>query len=377
MSHMEPSGLGGSLGRLGIGLALVGATVFALVDAGNAEPWIAQREGLHCARCHVNRSGGGKRTAFGQQYGLTHLAVRPAAQGPAGAQGPMPDPNLNEHASIGANLRLGHRTLFAKEVHNSLVSREANIYLDLQPWRALTLYTDISLAEGSVEPREVFALVEGPAGTWLRAGYLLPPFGLRFWDDEAFTRSETGFTFADPDLAAEFGWQRGDWLAQVAISNGAGGGIDGDNHKRLSGLFEWATRPLRVGLSAAFNEAGGQRRLLGGLYLGTSLGRLVLLGEVDWLHTTYLRDDVSVDGLVARVEADLALARGVNLQLAYGYHDPALDVAEDQRIRLRAALEVFVIPLVAGRLVYDMGQSVPQDEVGNADALLVELHAFF
>ena len=84
-----------------------------------------------------------------------------------------------------------------------------------------------------------------------------------------------------------------------------------------------------------------------------------------------------MNAVVARVEANLLVHRGVNLQLVYGYHDPSTEVIEDQRLRLRAAVEVFPLPYLGCRVVADIGSSVPQDEVGNADALLVELHGYF
>ena len=42
-----------------------------------AEPWIALEAGLKCAACHVNPTGGGKRTEFGAQYAARELAAEP------------------------------------------------------------------------------------------------------------------------------------------------------------------------------------------------------------------------------------------------------------------------------------------------------------
>ena len=141
--------------------------------AAAAEPYFAQREGYKCARCHVNRTGGGKRTAFGQQYSRTYLSLyasrvsrelsrgqvaRALKRGP----GTMINPQLNDYVGVGANLRLSNTTRFAEEVHNSFESSEANFYLEVSAsplLRGLTLYGDVALAEGSVEAREAFALL--------------------------------------------------------------------------------------------------------------------------------------------------------------------------------------------------------------------------
>ncbi len=344
--------------------------VAALGPNAQAEPYFAQREGYKCSRCHVNRSGGGKRTDFGFQYALTHLDLGLTAAAPT------IDPHVGDHVSLGANLRASNQTDFAAATHNTFDSQEANLYVQADLGPAVTLYLDTSVAGGSAESREAFLLVAG-GDLHVKAGYLLLPYGVRIWGDREFIRSETGYDFAAPDLGLEVGFERGPLSVFLAASNGAGGRLDEDQFKKLSGLGELTLGALRLGWSGSYNRTTPRVAWATGPFFGVTLGRLALLGELDLIGTRFRREHRSLYALAAYAEAGLLVHRGLHLRVAWGYHDPAWDVEEDQRTTLRAALECFALPMLGLSAAYTIRQSVPQDEVGNADTLAVEAHVFF
>src|SRR5258706_5282815 len=80
--------------------------------ASLAEPYLAVRTGFKCGVCHVNPTGGGKRTEFGSAYSQTALAAErlDPATGKAVPAGAASDAagwtrKLNHHFAIGSDLR--------------------------------------------------------------------------------------------------------------------------------------------------------------------------------------------------------------------------------------------------------------------------------
>ena len=363
----------------------IAVAIVVLPAVASAEPFLAQREGYRCSQCHVNRTGGGKRTPFGHQYALTHMTL--VSSGPArdARSGAEPrrraafwraiDPQITDWFSVGANLRVNHTTIFANKIHNSFENPEASLYAQLDATQFLTAYVDVSFAQGAVEAREAFVLLHA-WGLSLKGGVLLPPFGLRIWGDGEFIRQMTGYNFASPELGAELGYERGGFGAFFAVTNGSGPGSDSDNGKKLSLWLEYAHRYFRVGLSGSYNKTAAIRQTMGGLYAGFRLGRLTLLGEADVIAAHYYASRANLYSLVAYAEGNFLVRRGINLKVAYGYHDPDLQASEDQRLSVRGGIEIAPMPFVILGVYYRLGRSVPQDEVGNASSIVAELHVY-
>src|SRR5690606_9564119 len=68
-----------------------------------AEPYIAARTGMKCSQCHVNGTGGGKRTDYGAIYSEYQLLMKSAI---SESRSSSFDPKLNKSVSIGANFRV-------------------------------------------------------------------------------------------------------------------------------------------------------------------------------------------------------------------------------------------------------------------------------
>src|SRR3954471_10107445 len=85
------------------GHAAVALLLSLWIGQAFTEPYIAVRTGFKCSQCHVNGTGGGKRTDFGSVYSQYQLLMK--SQMNEGRPFSV-DPKLNSMVSLGANFRI-------------------------------------------------------------------------------------------------------------------------------------------------------------------------------------------------------------------------------------------------------------------------------
>src|SRR4249920_1138506 len=204
--------------------------------AALAEPYLAVRTGFKCIVCHVNPTGGGKRTEFGAIYGQTALPASrldPATgkEVPDGAAEPaLFTGKVNNYLGFGADLRANARATFTPNTDPSQAYAfdpvRAQVYLEVKPIvDRLTIYLDERVSPGAATNRETYAMLSTKSREWyVKMGRMFVPFGLRIEDDTAFIRQVTGTSFASFDDGVEGGMEIGSWSAYVSVTNGAGGG---------------------------------------------------------------------------------------------------------------------------------------------------------
>lgn len=351
--------------------------ILILHCAVTAEPYFAVREGLKCSACHVNKTGGGKRTTFGAGYGAIDLPWKPLDL--QGQKIPHYFTLFNEIVSIGANVRAFHRSTFSEgEIEaNTFQVDKSNLYLqaDFISDR-LTLYVDETIAPGGAQTREIFALLHNlPARGWIKAGKFLHPYGLRIEDDRAFIREVTGFNFNNPDSGVELGFEPGSFTMAASITNGTSSIADNNNAKQVVGNIGYIGDLFRLGGSASYNKLDDATKRVKGIWAGTRIGKFVLLGEADWIREEDQNEDR--DQLVTYSELDYEIVDGWNVKLAYEFFDPNLDIDENERDRVVIGLDSFPTSFVQLQLLYRFNQSIPQNLPQNADELVLRLHLYF
>lgn len=365
-----------------------------------AEPHFAYKEGYKCSTCHVNQTGGGKRTAFGLLYTQTDLqplwAKATEKTGDFSAQ-------LGPSISMGADFMAVHKTAFKVEEQgrpagagettyaqggqNGFDLSSGQLYFEaaLAP-EVLSLYIDEIVTPAGAQSREAFVLWKQlPLNGYLKAGRMLLPFGIRVWDDEAFTRQVTGFNYDNQDLGVELGLEPGNTSFSLALTNGTQGTRDDNQAKAISALGSVYLGNLVLGGSCALNKAQGIRRVALGPFAGARFGPLTAMGEADWLRD---KGTAEQEQLVVYGSLDYWLRQGINLRLRYDFHDPyfryrapgaakAEKMAEDERSRISLGADALLTPYVSASAHYHLQKSVPQDLRGNTDSFILALHAFF
>jgi len=344
-------------------------------SVARAEPYLAVQQGLKCGVCHVNPTGGGLRTTYGDLF----------------AQNVMPAKHLDTGSEtwigqIGSFLRMGGDLRFDANVQQAphtpstqgFSLNQVRVYLDANviPDRLL-VYVDEQVAPGGALNREAYGVYWSAAHEWyVKAGQMYLPFGLRLQDQSAFILQATGINMTTPDQGVEFGWLHGGWDAQLAVSNGTAGGPAHSAGKQFSGQLSYVQPVWRVGLAANTNDqsAGPKNALavFGGLRTG----------PISWLGQAELTDDESIPNgqgkmFATLLEANWLIARGNNLKLTDEFLNPNRAVPNGEQTRWSLVYELTPIQFVQIRAGFRYSDGIPQDPAEHTRLYFIELHGFF
>ena len=372
-----------------VGIALLAALLAA--PAAQAEPYFAVREGLPCSACHVNITGGGKRTDLVNTHANDLLHIKNVF-GPVSRPPEFFTGDINEYLGLGANLRTNYRAQFQDEpdasgqvdndeffrdrLERNDLDTEAFLYTEVRLVPGyLTFYLDQDLTD--TDAREAFALVQGvlPWNGFLKAGRVFLPYGLQLQDDEAFIREDT-FNFNARETAFEIGFEPEPFTFIAAVSDGAGADRDVRVTATAYTLLTDVPVVRNVLLGSSFSRVGTSigDQVVYGFFAGTNLERLTLLGEVDF------RDDAGRGHFVSYLEANYLFFDWVNFKFAFDYSDNASrtsDFVDDSKHRFSFGLEPFINRFLQTRIFYRVGNGIRSLPDLNRSELLAEVHLFF
>ena len=351
--------------------------LFCSIQAANAEPYLAVREGLKCVACHTSPSGGGKRNAYGNLFAQKNLPARTLG---GNDQARFWSGDVFKYLAVGGDVR---GSLRRNEVPGQTATTDTSLdkflaYAEIKliP-NYLTLYFDAKLAPDDPEIREQYLRLSLASGRFsLRAGEFFLPYGIRLQDDSAFIRQISGINFNTPDTGVEVGWEQGLWSTQFALTRGTAGGPEVDSGKQYSLRVSHVRSRWRLGGSLNFNDSDFGDRQMQNVFAGLKTGRIAWLAELD-----YIIDDGAPGGRrglwASLLEANVALARGHNLKLSFEFFEPDDDVAEDEQNRWSLIWEYFPFQFAQTRLGYRNSGGIPQNPAQNVELYFLELHLLF
>jgi len=347
-----------------------------------AEPYLAIKNNLQCAACHVNPNGGGLRNEFGKIYGQSILPAKTNSFDSAKLA------KLTQYLSIGADARFNANFQKTAEINNntsqSFEVSSAQLYINIDiPNSGLSLYIDQQMAPGSAINREALVMYKFEQGasfqsSYLKAGKLFLPYGLRIEDDSAFIRQATGMNFDNSDNGVEYGLNHNGTSVNFYVANGTSQATNNDDSFLYGIRAEHLFSNFRVGASAVLNDGDNQVQMFN-LYGGTQWRDFTLLAEVDYLILAEANNfnQQDIKQLATLAEINYQWQQGWNFKLTAEYFDPDQDVDEDQQTRYSFIGEYTIMSNIQLRFGIRLKQDIPQKPAQNYDVVFVQSHFYF
>lgn len=339
-----------------------------------AEPYLAVRYGLKCETCHVNPTGGGLRTDYGDVFSQTQLPAHAIRTDWGLWTG-----EVTNWLRLGGDLR--YDANFTQTPHSGTTHQDAvqqgRMYAEAEvvPNR-LIFYADAQVTPFPAKDHEAYAIFWSADHDWyLKGGKMYLPFGFRLEDQTAFVYDVSSITMYSPDNGLEFGWMRGHWDTQLTVSQGnAAGGVPSTPGKEYGLQASYVESRWRLGIAANDDDNSFARRRILGLFGGVRTGPVEWLGEVD---TVEIKSEPSVTQAAALLEADWLVAPGNNLKLTFEPYDPERGVYGNGLSRLSLVYELTPVQFLqirAGVRDYNGPRGVYAE---NEMLTFVQLHVFF
>jgi len=387
--------------RIGLILALA---VFAL--PAWAEPYIALREGLRCSACHVNMTGGGKRTDLVSTH-ARDLLHYPSFFGKFSNPTDFFTGEINKYLALGADLRASNTATFQDAPRNGVVDNDKvfrnHLETDSLDVTEAVLYGEVRLIpdyltfyvdqrfQPQTDNREAFGLLHGvlPWNGYIKAGRMFLPYGLQLQDDSAFIRGgtngsiTTGFSFEQQQAGFEFGFEPGPITVIAAVTDGPAGDRDVQVTTTAYALLTELPIIRNLLLGNSFSRVGppGSDIVRFGFFAGSNIERFTYLGEADFLYDrTAATHGRTVGRFVAYGEGDYLFFGWLNFKVAIDYADNdgnLADRANDSENRVSVGLEPFLNRFLQPRLFYRVSNGVRANPTHNQGVVLAEVHLFF
>jgi hypothetical protein len=362
------------------GKYLLGLLTLSILLGGRAlaEPYLAVRYGLKCQTCHVNPTGGGLRSNFGDVFSQTQLPAHPI-RGDWG----LWTGEVTKWLRVGGNFRYDANFTHTPGASDTdhLQIEQGRVYAEVEPVpNRVIFYVDEQATPGPGAPinREAYAIFWSAAHDWyVKAGRMYLPFGFRLQDQTAFVYDVSSISMYAPDNGLELGWLRGHWDAQVTFSNAtAAGSLPSTSGKEYGVQASYVESQWRLGVAAHDDDSPFARRRIFGVFGGLRTGPVAWLGEVDSVENQW-EPLKGVTQAAVLLEGDWLIAAGNNLKVTLERFDPDRDAHDNRRTRVSVVYELTPIQFVQLRTGVRDYDGPRGNGPENARLFFIQLHLFF
>lgn len=355
-----------------IGILSVLIVFLMIFSAGLVKglPGFAAQVEQKCNLCHVDPTGGGMRNSFGSQYfAQTEMAMKKAS---------LEDvtrfkPQISDNISIGMDMRtLYHYDNETKQ--STLFQMEGNLYLTAQLDQQFSLTLDKGLYSGF----QVFGVGYFlPFHGYAKVGKFQPAYGWRFADHTSFVRERMLWPPSTYDTGVEVGFHPQGISATFGMFNGSSLMLDADKGKAGSARLEFRRniRGFGFGLGGSYyrNDTPNGAIDMYGPFWYTKFGRIIYLGELDWLDNA-----AGTVSLATTQDLAFIIRQGFWLRAIFDYHDPDVDFKTGALARYGIASQSF--PFAFLEITPHLWLYESTDPAGNKDRYVVydgQIHFFF
>ena len=315
----------------------IGLLMSALSSSSIALPRFAAKVEQKCNLCHVSPTGGGMRNAYGSQYfALTELAVHKTPFEEISKFQPF----VSENISLGLDMRTLY---FYDEMtkQSTFFQMQGSFYISAQLDDKFSVAFDKGLYGDGFEIYGMGYIL--PFNGLFRVGKFKPAYGWHFDDHTSFVRERMIWPPGYSDTGIEFGIYPYGISANLGFFNGLNSQFDNGKGKAIAGRVEFRKHISKIGLGGGgsyyLNDSpAGDISMYGPMYYIT-LGRLVYMGELDWL------DDKTVDrkSFATTHALSYMATQGVWINATYDFHDKNIEVKNGSLTRYGLGLNYFPI----------------------------------
>ena len=358
---------------------------FIMISAAEPVPRYALKNGETCSLCHVNPSGSGLRTEYGNS--LVSGEELPVYTEEVSYSG-----MISEHLQLGGDVRL-QRIVAEPDttgIQTAGFPMQADIYGAVKPTKQIDIIWKIDLLNSY---HQVWSQIKiFPNGGMIRFGKTMPTYGLRIADHTAFIKGgnlsldydlpQEGLPFS-PRKAAPFAFETAVYLGDLYITAGvsetylasANWGLTFTRNLREQTLFsrvEYSGSLKNLHFTAGGSVMHEDNLNLRGFFGGMSFWKMQWLAEVDWARN-WAGENVS---MASYNHLNYSLMQGLDVGFKFETFDVDIDSSGQSIQRLSLGIDYIPIPYVQIKAQVRKSETMNPDFKGKPEYLL-QLHTWF